>query len=55
MRPCLRKQNKTEEDNSEEEKNKSKKSREEISGRSKKDEAIRKQRETREVCTTEKQ
>lgn len=54
-RPCLRKQNKTEEDNSEEEKNKSKKSGEEISGRSKKDEAIRKQRETREVCTTEKQ
>lgn len=55
VRHCLRKQNQTEEENGEEEKNKNKKNGEEISVTSKKDEAIRKQRETKEVCITEKQ
>lgn len=55
VRHYLRKQRKTKEDNGEEEKNKNKKSGEEISGTSTKDQAIRKQRETREVCIIEKQ
>lgn len=55
VRAYLRKQSKTEEDNGEEKKNTNKKSGEEISGTSKKDQAIRKQRETREACIIEKQ
>lgn len=55
VRPYLRKQSKTEEDNGEEKKNTNKESGEEISGTSKKDQAIRKQRETREACIIEKQ